>query len=107
MARCEDYPCCGHVGDEGPCPDFDPETGKQLNMRCVCGAEVPLSSRWSLCTACLRRGSDGDDYPDYDYDDESYDYDPDDGETYDDDLDEGGDPYDGDREFEMYGYDYE
>ena len=20
--RCEDYPCCGHAGDPGGCPDF-------------------------------------------------------------------------------------
>jgi len=51
--RCEDYPCCGHVGDDGPCPDFDPETGRQLDMKCVCGASVPLHSRTSLCRACL------------------------------------------------------
>lgn len=57
MAHCEDYPCCGH----DICPDFDPETGKQLNMRCVCGAEVPLGSRSSLCKSCLR-GNPMDDY---------------------------------------------
>jgi hypothetical protein len=50
--RCEDYPCCGH--ESGCCPDYD-ETGKQLNMKCICGATVPLGSRSSLCKACLRR----------------------------------------------------
>lgn len=69
MARCEDYPCCGHVGSDGPCPDFDPDTGKQLNMRCVCGAEVPLTSRSSLCRSCLSApDEDGFSYGDDDYD---------------------------------------
>lgn len=48
---CEDYPCCGH----DICPDFD-DDGRQLNMRCVCGAVVPLDSPSSLCPSCLRRG---------------------------------------------------
>ena len=51
MSYCEDYPCCGH--EPGCCPDFDPKTGKQLNMKCVCGATVPLNSKSSLCKACL------------------------------------------------------
>lgn len=72
MATCEDFPCCGH--ERGCCPDFDPETGEQLNMKCVCGATVPLSSRYSLCQGCLRgnsrptpagsRYADADDYAD-------------------------------------------
>ena len=42
MARCEDFPCCGH--ELGCCPDFDEETGEQLNMICVCGKiHRPLS----------------------------------------------------------------
>ena len=63
---CEDYPCCGH----DICPDFDPDTGKQLNMRCTCGAEVPLSSPSSLCPSCLRGPSSSghDDYYDEPYD---------------------------------------
>lgn len=51
MARCEDFPCCGH--ENGCCPDFD-ASGRQTNMRCTCGAVVPLSSRSSLCPSCLR-----------------------------------------------------
>jgi hypothetical protein len=47
---CEDAPCCGH--EPGCCPDFD-EDGRQLNMKCVCGASVPLNSRSSLCAGCL------------------------------------------------------
>jgi hypothetical protein len=51
MARCEDFPCCGHEG--GCCPDFDEETGEQLNMICTCGAKVPITSRFSICQECL------------------------------------------------------
>jgi hypothetical protein len=60
MARCEDFPCCGH--EMGLCPDYDPITGEQLNMKCVCGATVPLTSRYSLCAGCLASddGADGD-----------------------------------------------
>lgn len=58
--RCEDFPCCGH--ELGCCPDFD-ESGRQLNMICVCGAVLPSDSRYSICESC---GSDGED----DYDDE-------------------------------------
>ena len=55
---CEDYPCCGH--EPGCCPDFD-ESGRQVNMKCVCGAVVPLGSRYSLCDSCLH-SPDPDDY---------------------------------------------
>lgn len=50
MNRCEDYPCCGH--EDGCCPDFD-DDGNQLNMKCTCGATVPLHSRSSICQDCL------------------------------------------------------
>jgi hypothetical protein len=56
MARCEDFPCCGH--EAGCCPDYD-EGGQQMNMKCVCGATVPLSSRSSLCSTCLSRDEEG------------------------------------------------
>jgi len=62
MARCEDYPCCGH--ELGCCPDFD-ENGKQLNMRCVCGATIPIDSRSSLCDSCLHDPYDHRDLADY------------------------------------------
>jgi hypothetical protein len=55
MARCEDYPCCGH--ESGCCPDYDAD-GKQLNMKCTCGATVPLTSRYSLCQSCMRTEGD-------------------------------------------------
>lgn len=74
MARCEDFPCCGH--EAGCCPDYD-EGGRQLNMKCVCGATLPLSSRFSVCNSCMNRQAieDGDYYyegPDDFYDDEDY-----------------------------------
>jgi hypothetical protein len=59
MAHCEDFPCCGH--ELGCCPDYDPETGEQLNMICVCGAKLPINRRSSLCDHCLRYDLDGDD----------------------------------------------
>ena len=48
---CEDFPCCGH--EMGCCPDFDEDTGEQLNMKCTCGAVLPLSSPYSICRACM------------------------------------------------------
>ena len=58
MARCEDYPCCGH--ELGCCPDYD-ESGRQLNMKCVCGATVPLNNNSSLCTGCYNQLLDDED----------------------------------------------
>lgn len=46
---CEDFPCCGH----DICPRFD-QDGKQLNMVCVCGADVSVDSPYSLCRGCMR-----------------------------------------------------
>lgn len=71
MSRCEDWPCCGH--EAGCCPSFDPETGEQLDMKCVCGASVPLHNSSSLCRSCLREDND-DDFFDGDYDDDNDDY---------------------------------
>ena len=51
MARCEDYPCCGH--ELGCCPDFDPNTGEQLNMKCTCGATIDVNARVSICDGCM------------------------------------------------------
>lgn len=53
--RCEDFPCCGH--EAGCCPDFD-ESGKQLNMKCTCGATLPIDSRFSICDSCLNDGEE-------------------------------------------------
>lgn len=89
MARCEDWPCCGH--EAGCCPDYDPDTGEQLNMKCVCGATLPLNSRSSLCNTCLRRMAieDGE-FPDYDDEEYADDMDTDDmDESMDGDFDSG------------------
>ena len=67
MAQCEDFPCCGH--ERGCCPDFDPETGAQLNMVCTCGAKLPINNPSSICDRCLRAGDD--DFDRGDYDDET------------------------------------
>ena len=66
--RCEDFPCCGH--ELGCCPDFD-ESGRQLNMKCTCGATVPLNSSSSLCGPCLR-SPDPDDPYGWDGDEEDF-----------------------------------
>lgn len=60
--RCEDFPCCGH--ELGCCPDYDPETGVQLNMKCVCGAKLPINNRSSICDGCLIDPDDPDRYMD-------------------------------------------
>jgi len=62
MARCEDFPCCGH--ELGCCPDYD-KGGRQLNMVCVCGAKLPIDNRSSCCDTCLGVGDlDRDPYGD-------------------------------------------
>lgn len=88
MARCEDFPCCGH--EAGCCPDFD-DAGQQLNMRCVCGAVVPLHSSSSCCESCLR-DPDG-------FDDDFCD----DDEDFEDEVDAFDDGFDGDsRSMELH-----
>ena len=52
---CEDWPCCGH--ESGCCPDYD-EDGQQLNMRCICGAVLPIDHHSSICCSCLQQGED-------------------------------------------------
>ena len=75
---CEDFPCCGH--ESGCCPDF--KDGKQLNMRCTCGAVLPLNNRVSICNGCLAaaRREDGEDGPEYPEDTYDEDFDDDDAE---------------------------
>lgn len=67
MGYCEDWPCCGH--ERGCCPDYD-ESGRQLNMVCVCGAKLPVDNPVSICNACLRRDDEYD--AEYDDDDEEW-----------------------------------
>ena len=77
MAMCEDFPCCGH--EQGCCPDFD-ESGRQLNMKCVCGATLPVDNSSSICGTCLHEGMEDpndlhDHYRDYEDEDEDFEYD--------------------------------
>jgi len=58
MARCEDFPCCGH--ESGCCPNYD-ESGRQTEMRCTCGVSVPIGNRVSICDSCLDLDEDDDD----------------------------------------------
>ena len=69
MARCEDFPACGH--ESGCCPDYD-ESGQQLNMVCVCGAKLPLTSRYSICQGCLNQAARDDGDYNFDYHDEGW-----------------------------------
>ena len=60
VARCEDYPCCGHgpapLGDGGGCPRTDPDTGAIEAWPCAqCGAWLPRGATSSLCGGCLGR----------------------------------------------------
>ena len=67
MARCEDFPCCGHY-DEGTynswCPNED-----GLFPCSNCGAHLPLGRTSSLCANCFNHmmndDSDGDYEPEY------------------------------------------
>ena len=74
MGNCIDWPCCGH--ESGCCPDFD-DSGRQLNMKCTCGATVPINNRFSICDGCLNQGNDlWDDYErEYDDDEDDDDWD--------------------------------
>jgi transposase-like protein len=52
MARCEDYPCCGH--ESGDCPRID-SRGRE-RWRCVeCGKTLSLRASSSICAGCMRR----------------------------------------------------
>lgn len=51
--RCEDYPACGHYGEEGPCPVID--ANGDYHMRCTCGAILPVGARYSICEGCMER----------------------------------------------------
>lgn len=67
---CEDFPCCGH--ELGCCPDYS-DDGSQINMRCTCGAVLPIDNRYSICDGCMRDAND-EVYAMYDeVDDEAYD----------------------------------
>lgn len=66
MARCEDFPCCGHTAGD-PCPDRD-RNGKIVARCCICDGKLKKGFRSSICGGCQRRSQhaeDGDfmDYP--------------------------------------------
>ncbi len=45
MARCEDFPCCGH--EPGDCPDA------QGRMKCIeCGGRLPKNATSSMHPRC-------------------------------------------------------
>lgn len=56
MARCEDWPCCGH--EAGSCPSAY-RNGREVQF-CECGHPVCRKSN-SLCIECYE---DSIDYPD-------------------------------------------
>lgn len=59
MARCEDFPCCGHTAGD-PCPDRD--SAGRIVPRCVfCNKKLPRAARSSICSKCQRREVDRDD----------------------------------------------
>ncbi len=50
MARCEDYPCCGHAGDPGGCPDFE---NKRTCKTPGCGMQFyPDNYCYDFCSRC-------------------------------------------------------
>lgn len=69
MARCEDYPCCGH--EAGDCPTTDSKG--RARWTCVeCGKRLSVKATSSICGACQRKASrraarGEDPYGDHDY----------------------------------------
>jgi hypothetical protein len=58
MARCEDYPCCGHEPDG--CPNSDG------SFNCAqCGKKLPKDSPSSICNKCHIRNRQRDEDGDY------------------------------------------
>lgn len=53
MARCEDFPCCGH--EAGDCPR---QTDDGPVFRCCeCGADLPKRATSSICRPCQREAN--------------------------------------------------
>lgn len=52
MARCEDYPCCGHTSGD-PCPQLDTK-GNIVGICCECGGRLRKGFRSSICAKCQR-----------------------------------------------------
>lgn len=53
MARCEDYPCCGHT-DGDPCPERD-KNGRIVPRCCYCDKKLTRNARSSICASCQKR----------------------------------------------------
>jgi len=53
MARCEDFPCCGHTSGD-PCPNRD-SSGRIIPECCICYKRIPRGARSSICVSCQRR----------------------------------------------------
>lgn len=52
MARCEDYPCCGH--EPGDCPTIDSDGNERWT--CVgCGKLLPVNAPSSICDRCMSK----------------------------------------------------
>ena len=49
MARCEDYPCCGH--EAGDCPRVD-RKGRERWTCVECGKRLLLTATSSICGPC-------------------------------------------------------
>jgi hypothetical protein len=66
MARCEDYPCCGHgpppLGDGGGCPEVK-EDGS-LSWPCAgCGVFMEVGRTTAFCDRCNERVRNGEPLP--------------------------------------------
>lgn len=71
MARCEDFPCCGH--EAGDCPSHDKDGNERWT--CVsCGKILPLKASRSICPKCQRRHARNNWADSYDDHDHSMDY---------------------------------
>ena len=68
MARCEDYPCCGHTSED-PCPERNAK-GEIVPRCCFCDKKLPKGARSSICAGCQRRQamSEHEGYGDHDSD---------------------------------------
>ncbi len=52
MGRCEDFPCCGHVDEDGTC--WCPDEDGRFDCA-TCGRKLPKGAASSLCNACRRK----------------------------------------------------
>ncbi len=66
MARCEDYPCCGHTPGD-PCPERD-KHGDIVPRCCECGKRMSKRATSSICASCQRKMAQRSEYgDDWDY----------------------------------------